>query len=300
MSSVGANNVEQVCQWCGNHFMGPALACPRCGSPLRRAARRDDAGWIDLPPIADMARIQLGGSSCQIEGRTVPVADFGLAAGDHVYFSHHVLLWRDDHVTLKQMSMRHGIKRLFAGLPVFMMEAHGPGHVAVSRDEPGETIAVPLNPGQHIHAREHTFVAATGTVEYDYFLSGITMQMHKPGKDQNEVETIFPIGQYLDKFVAGNKPGLVLLHCAGDCFTRTLASGETLLIKPGALVYKEFGVSLGIHMEVPRNHSMFCRRHIWLRVTGPGRVAIQSCYPQTEDENSSNLLTPFDAMPQNW
>lgn len=300
MSGTVSANPEQICQWCGNHFMGAATTCPRCGSPLRRAARRDDAGWVDLPPIADMARIQIGGSSCQIEGTTVPVADFGVAQGDHVYFSHHVLLWRDDHVTLHQMSMRHGFKRLFAGLPVFMMEAHGPGHVAVSRDEPGETIAVPLNPGQHVHAREHTFLAATGGVAYDYFLSGISLQIHKVGKDQNDVDYVFPIGQYLDKFVAGDRPGLLLLHCAGDCFTRTLADGETLLIKPGALVYKDFGVSLKLHLEAPRNCNMFCRRHIWLRVTGPGRVAIQSCYAQTENENSANLLIPYDASMQNW
>ena len=42
-----------------------------------------------------MARLQFGQSHCQIEGTTVPVADFTLAQQDMVYFSHHVLLWTD-------------------------------------------------------------------------------------------------------------------------------------------------------------------------------------------------------------
>ena len=47
-----------------------------------------------------MARLQFGQSHCQIEGKYVPVADMNLAAGDSVYFTHHVLLWKDPAVTV--------------------------------------------------------------------------------------------------------------------------------------------------------------------------------------------------------
>ncbi|MGC8541216.1 MAG: hypothetical protein ACP5QA_11370 [Phycisphaerae bacterium] len=72
----------------------------------------------------------------------MPVADFNLAAGQHLYFSHHYLLWRDDQVLMEQMSLRQG------------------------------------------------------------FISRCDKQ-----------------------------PGLLLLHCAGNCFQRTLAPDEMLLVK---------------------------------------------------------------------
>ena len=42
-----------------------------------------------------MARIQFGQSTCQVEGRLVPVAEMKLAAEDGVYFTHDVLLWQE-------------------------------------------------------------------------------------------------------------------------------------------------------------------------------------------------------------
>ena len=87
----------------------------------------DRSGWAELPPIRDMAKIQFGQSFCQIEGNYVPVADFKLAAGDGVYFAHHLLLWKDDQVQISKMSLAKGWKRLFAGLPLIMTQAAGPG-----------------------------------------------------------------------------------------------------------------------------------------------------------------------------
>ena len=84
-----------VCRFCRQPSDPTAPSCPRCGAPfdVRRWCRR--SGWEQQPPIKDMARIQFGQSHLQIEGTQVPVADFALAEGDWIYFSHHVLLWAD-------------------------------------------------------------------------------------------------------------------------------------------------------------------------------------------------------------
>jgi len=59
---------------------------------------RTESGWSKLPGRKDMAKLQFGDSFCQIEGLYVPVADMNLAAPDSVYFTHHVLLWKDPHI----------------------------------------------------------------------------------------------------------------------------------------------------------------------------------------------------------
>jgi uncharacterized protein (AIM24 family) len=301
MDDTGDITASAHCQWCGNAFSGTAVPanCPRCGAPLQLAVRRDDAGWTQLPPVADMARIQFGNSSVQIEGHSVPVADFKVGAGNHIYFSHHYLLWRDDQVTLKQMSLRGGLTRMFAGLPVFMLEAHGPGRMAISRDEPGETLAVPLNPGQAVHVLEHKFLAATGNVAYGCSDMGIFFTLRKTTNTE-DLEYVYPVGRYLDVFRCGNEPGLLLLNCAGNCFMRHLSAGETLLVKPRALIYTDATVHLGLHFEYPRHAGMLRRRHIWMRIKGPGRAAIQSCYNPIEEENSPYVNEPFGATSRAW
>ena len=75
-----------------------------------------------LPPIPDMARLQFGQSTCQIEGTYVPVADMNLAAGDAVYFTHHVLLWQDPPVKITTLTRAPGI---FANYTTWNFEIDG-------------------------------------------------------------------------------------------------------------------------------------------------------------------------------
>ena len=129
-------------------------------------AVRSESGWEKQPAIADMARIQFGQSTCQIEGTYVPAADFNLRGQERIYFSHHTLLWTEPTVDIKAMPMAGGWNRIRAGLPVVMIEAAGPGHMRLSDDAPGEIVAIPLQPGRAAWVREHGFLAATGNVDY--------------------------------------------------------------------------------------------------------------------------------------
>ncbi len=246
-----------------------------------------------------MARLQFGNSICQIEGAYVPVADMKLAPEDSVYFAHHVLLWKDPHVQITTMSLKGGWKRLFAGMPLIMTQAQGPGHIAFSKDDPGELIALPLQPGESVDVREHLFLAANTTVEYDWFQTGVWFST----QSNNETETHYPVGMFMDRFLARDTPGLLLLHAGGNVFVRELGLGQTILIKPSALIFKDPAIQMHLHFERPS--SMFSgwgywsNRYLWLRLSGPGRVAVQSVFEPVEGE-SRNISNFSYATEQRW
>jgi uncharacterized protein (AIM24 family) len=275
-----------TCRWCRTTSTGSATSCPGCGAPVDIRARVTDAGWTELPAIRDMARIQFGQSSAQVLGTWVPSVDMNLAPGDGVYFSHHVLLWQDAHVQLGTQSMKGAWNRVMAGLPLVMMEATGPGHIAFSHDAPGEVVAVPLHPGTALEVRENHFLVATHAVTYDWVQSGVWYTT----RNGDETEWHYPVGQFIDRFYAQTTPGLLFLHASGNSFVRTLAQGETILIKPPSLLYKDPTVRMQLHVEYPRSGVKFWRswgnRYLWLRLWGPGRVAIQSAYEHMEDPGS--------------
>jgi uncharacterized protein (AIM24 family) len=237
-----------------------------------------------------MAKLQFGNSSCQIEGLYVPVADMNLAPEDGVYFSHHVLLWKDTAVNITPMSMRGGWKRLFAGMPLIMTQAQGPGHIAFSKDQPGELIALPLQPGQFVDVREHMFLTATSNVEYDWFQTNVWYTV----QEDKDTTTHYPLGNFMDRFSAPSTPGLLLLHAGGSVFVRHLGQNETILVKPTAFIFKDPSVRWELHFEHPAgsgNWALWTRswtnRSIWLRLYGPGRIAIQSVFERLEGEGAS-------------
>lgn len=289
-----------TCPWCGAVSDGTRLTCPGCGVSVDARAHVSDSGWVELPGRADMAKIQFGDSYCQIEGTYVPVADMSLAPGDGVYFAHHVLLWMDTQVKVSTLPLKGAWKRMLAGMPLIMTQAHGPGHIAFSRDAPGELIALPLHPGQAIDVREHLFLVATSHVAYDWFQTNVWFRT----KSGDETETHYPLGMFMDRFSAPQQPGLLLLHAGGNAFTRVLAPGQSILIKPTALLYKDPSVNMQLHFEYPATNSWnpwmsWSHRQLWLRLFGPGRVAVQSAYDPIED-NGRTIVNHSNATRHQW
>lgn len=302
------------CPYCRTDSAGAGSSCPNCGAPVDVTLRTTTSGWTELPPIADMTKIQLGQSSAQIMGNIVPAADLRLAAGEGVYFAQHNLLWQEPQVDVTAMSLRGGWKRMRAGLPVVMLQAVGPGRISFSHDSPGEMVAVPLQPGFGVDVREHHMVATTLGVGYDWYDSGVWfttsgdggatqtggLGLLKAGLDMagveglggredrsDETRWVYPLGQYIDRFVAGDRPGAVLVQAGGNAFLRDLAEGETILVKPPALLFKDPTVAMQLHVEFPHAGMKLWRswgnRFLWLRLWGPGRVAVQSSYDRLED-----------------
>jgi uncharacterized protein (AIM24 family) len=202
-------------------------------------------------------------------------------------------------VNITTMSLKGGWKRMFAGLPLIMTLAEGPGRIAFSKDDPGELIPVALQPGQSVDVREHILLAATSNVVYDWFQTGVWFET----KDGDETETHYPLGRFMDRFSAAQSPGLLLLHAGGNVFVRTLTPGQTILVKPSALVFKDPSVRMQLHFEHPgalfTMWSNWANRYLWLRLAGPGRVAIQSVFERIEGE-SRNMTRWSDATATRW
>jgi uncharacterized protein (AIM24 family) len=290
---------DYLCRFCRQPSEAGAQACPRCGAPLDVREVVSRSGWEQVPPIKDMARIQFGRSRLQIEGTQVPVADFALAEGESIYFSHHVLLWADASTRLVNSSLVAGWNRMLAGLPLVMLEAWGPGHVALSENHAGDVIALPLQPGQQIWTREHRFLAASGTVRYAWEQSQVWFQTARG----NESEWHYPLGRFEDVFVAEQGPGLLLLHAPGDTFIRDLAAGQSILVQPSALLYRDASVQMHLHLEYPRSQGLsmwraYDMRNVWLRAVGPGRVAVQSIFERPE--NAEPITSSSYATMQRW
>jgi len=310
-----ASERSYVCGFCDRTSDPHALSCSGCGAPTDVRAVIGPSGWLPLPAIRDMARLEFGHSSCQIEGAYAPVADFALAADERIYFTHHVLLWKDESTALSPMPLAGAWTRLWAGLPLVMVQAKGPGRIALSQDIPGEMIAVPIDVGHSVHVREHVFLAATGSVEYDWFQPDVWWRTGEPPEKpylpprDTRLTNDYPLGQLMDRFAARSAPGLLLLHGAGNVFVRRLAQGEMILVKPTALLYTDATVRMLLHIEHPVRGITVSRglpfdRYMCLRLYGPGRVAIRSGEKHLEDSLEPLVATSpkseFRHRPEFW
>lgn len=269
------------CPYC--RMTGPLsdrATCRTCGAPAKVHQLVSDSGWEELPGAADMAHIQFGRSHVQIAGTFVPVADFDLHKDDRIWFSHHKLTFVESSVHLTNYKDgKSFFTRMLAHMESYMLQATGPGHVALSDNHPGEIVSLPLDRGGRMWVRDHCFLAATDAVTYTPTANNLYFKV----QDGDETETEYPIGQYDDIFHAPNEPGLLLLHSPGNTMFRDLQSGESVYVQPEALLYRDLGVSTWLTAEYPQTQisiwgNRYANRNLWLKLTGPGRVAISSKY----------------------
>lgn len=223
--------------------------------------------WRASPRVNDGTEISFGQSTVRIEGEIVPVAEIDLGAGDCVFCEHPVLLWKDEKVPLDVMKLEGGAKRALAGMPFLVTQVKGPGRVALSRDQPGQLVVLPLEPGVEIDVREHAFLLASKELQYSYVrLKGLKSILYG-GQ-----------GMFMDRFVAGDAPGLLMLHGYGNVFERQLNEGESIHVEPGAFLYKDASVTLDVETQ-KLSTGLFGGVGMSLaKATGPGRLGIQSMY----------------------
>jgi uncharacterized protein (AIM24 family) len=244
-----------------------ALSCRSCGAPLDIADLVSESGWRESPRLKDMTEFRFASSTCQVEGELVPVAEINLGAADSVFFEHHVLLWKDDRTAMSVMPLQGGISRLFAGMPFIISQAHGPGRIAFSRDQAGELVVLPLHPGMEVDVREHAFLVASHHIQYSFVRIKGLRNILFGGQ-----------GMFMDRFVTSNSPGLLMLHGYGNVFERTLKPHESLVIEPGAFLYKDSSVSMEVQPIQLVSGFLSGQGMNLAKVTGPGRIGIQSMY----------------------
>jgi uncharacterized protein (AIM24 family) len=223
------------CRWCHAQSPSSARTCDRCGAPLDVRDAVTDSGWREAPRLRDLTELHWASSTCQLDAGVVPVVEVTLAAADSVFFEHHAMLWKDETVPMSVMSTPGGAKRLLSGLPFVLSVARGPGRVALSRDATGELIVLPIDTPAEVDVREHALVLASGTLTYSFEKLPGLRAMLAAGS-----------GMYLDRYVAQAGAGLLVLHGYGNVFQRALGAGETILIDPGAFLYKDSSVTIEV------------------------------------------------------
>ncbi|MGZ4764089.1 MAG: AIM24 family protein [Ilumatobacteraceae bacterium] len=287
-----------TCPYCRLDGPSTGTSCTHCGAPVDIRASVSQSGWERQPAIKDLARIQFGQSTCQVSGVYVPAAELRLGAGEGVYFGHHQLLWSDTVVQLSNQPLKGAWNRKMAGLDLVMMQAVGPGSLALADNTPGETIVVPLIPGRSVDVREHRFVMASLNVTYDWFQSGVWYRT----TDGDDTETHYPAGMFIDRFAATGTPGMLMLHGHGNVFVRDLAPGQSILMHPGAFLWKDSAVGMTMHLERPASGGWFGRwspSTPWMRLTGPGRIAVSSKYERMESTGRVSSTSPCTTMDWN-
>src|SRR5512142_407832 len=255
------------CEWCGSQNPPDAQSCRACGAPLDIRNLVSESGWREAPRLKDMTEIHFSHSTCQVEGEIVPVAEITLSQGDAIFFEHHVLLWKDPSVPMTVMPLQGGMKRMLAGMPFIVSVAQGPGRVAFSRDATGELVVLPLHPGMEVDVREHAFLLASHNIEYSFQRIKGLRNILFGGQ-----------GMFMDRFITTNSSGLLILHGYGNVFERTLKPGETILIEPGAFLYKDSSVQMNVQMQQLTTGLFGGTAMSLAQMTGPGRVGIQSMY----------------------
>jgi uncharacterized protein (AIM24 family) len=205
-----------------------------------------------------------GGVTYHIDGELVPVLTVEVSQCP-VYFEHHILLWKHPTVNIGLKPMKGALKRMMAGMQVFITEASGTGMIAFSRDGAGHIVPVHLAQGQELHVREHQFLAATEAIDYTFErIKGISNIMFGG------------TGFFIDKFHSHQGDGILWLHGYGNVFDKTLAPGETIDIEPGGWLYKSATVRMETRFDRLTSGFFGGFNLAVNRFTGPGRVGIQS------------------------
>ena len=267
-----AQNIQEPlerlkCSWCQGMNLKTDLSCQFCGAPLDLADIVSESGWREAPRLKDMTEFHFFESTCQVEGEIVPVAEINLGKSDGVYFEHHVMLWKEPNVPMSVLQLPGGMKRVLAGMPFIISIARGPGRIAFSRDATGELVVLPLHPGMELDVREHAFLLASINVGYSFVRIKGLRNILFGGQ-----------GMYMDQFKTTNQSGLLLLHGYGNVFERTLKAGESILIEPGAFLYKDSSVKMDVQMQQLTTGLFGGTAMSLALMTGPGRVGIQSMY----------------------
>src|SRR5882724_8206468 len=85
-----------------------------------------------------------GGVTYHLDGELVPMLTIEITPDQPLNFEHHIMLWKNTTVSIGLKSMKGMVKRMFAGLQLFVTEAKGEGMIAFSRDGAGHIVPLHL------------------------------------------------------------------------------------------------------------------------------------------------------------
>lgn len=206
------------------------------------------------------------GVTYHLDGELVPMLTIEISKQRAIYFEHYLLLWKHPTVTIGVKPMKGALKRMVAGMQVFVTEATGDGQIALSRDGAGHIVPIHMKPNQELHVREHQFLAATENVDYTF------------ERVKGAANILFGgTGFFIDRFRSAGE-GIIWLHGYGNVFEKTLAPNEVIEVEPGGWLYKDPTVRMETNVTRLSTGLLAGISLVLNRFTGPGRIALQSMY----------------------
>ncbi|MCL5984595.1 MAG: AIM24 family protein [Candidatus Thermoplasmatota archaeon] len=195
-----------------------------------------------------------------------------LGPQDSVFCEHGIMLYKEPQVRVDRKNTAGGgflktmERNTVGGIPYFLTEFVGPGHVAFSRDGVGELRVLELAVNEEIDVADGSLVCAENTLRYDMsYIKGT----NRPGR---------MIGLWMDRLIG---PGKLAIHGYGNIISMTLAPREVVLCDFGALFYKSGTVQTRT-LNIPFGGGLLGKLESFeaLELIGPGKVALQSVDPK--------------------
>lgn len=209
------------------------------------------------------------GVTYHLQGELVPVLVVEMNGNQSIFFEHHILLWKNPSITIDIKAMKGALKRMIAGMQIFVTQASGAGAIGFSRDGAGHIIPLHLRQGDEIHVREHQFLAATNNIDYTFeMVKGIGTMLFGG------------TGFFIDKFQCVQSDGILWLHGYGNVFEIVLGDNEQIDVEPGGWLYKDKTVRMETKLQSISTGLFASMNLVMNRFTGPGRIGIQSMYVQ--------------------
>ncbi len=158
-----------------------------------------------------------------------------------------------------------GIGRALSGDTIFLnyfTAENDNEQVGFSACTPGKIIPIELNESKTIIGQKNAFLAAENNVDVDIYFK------------ENVGAGIFGgEGFILQKF---SGEGVVFLEIDGEVIEKDLKEGETILLDPGHIAAMDESVDFDIERVKGAKNILFGEGLFFTKITGPGKVWIQT------------------------
>ena len=205
----------------------------------------------------------------EIEGGSLPVLICYPEAGQSLCTESGAMSWMSPNMKMDTNAgggFKKAFGRLFSGESLFMNEytaIGGKGMIAFASSFPGSIIPYQVTPGNGIIVQKRGFLAMEKGLELSVYFQ------KKLGKG------FFGGEGFIMQKITGN--GMVFLEIDGYCKQYELKAGQSIIIDTGYLAAMSESCTLDIEtVKGARNIFLGGEGLFHTRVTGPGRVYIQS------------------------
>lgn len=204
----------------------------------------------------------------QIKGQVMQVVEVSVPGGATLVTETGGMCWMDDGFTM-QTDMPGGIfgglARAFSGESLFLTRYTAPprgGRIAFAASSPGKILPVELKAGEELICQKHAFLAAQDSVKL-----GIHFR-------KRIATGLFGGEGFILERLTG--PGLAFLEIDGELEEKVLAPGQVLKVDTGYIAVFEPSVSFEVEMVRGLKNLLFGGEYFLARLTGPGRVWLQT------------------------